>query len=63
MAMTPPRFERVRWNTSEENACSPQMADAARGLRLAAPSKVTAGPDAVQPLCATHLSRASWAHM
>src|SRR6478609_123811 len=54
MAMTPPRFERVRWNTFEENACSPQMDDAARGLRLAAPSKVTAGPDAVLPVAGVY---------
>ena len=54
MAMTPSRFERVRWNTFEENACSPELDEAARGLRLAAPERVTSGPDAVLPVAGVY---------
>ena len=54
MAMTPSRFERVRWDTFEENACSPEMDDAARGLRLAAPTRVTLGPDAPLPVAGAY---------
>ncbi len=54
MAMTPSRFERVRWNTFEENACSPPMAESARGLALAAPTRVTAGPDAMLPIAGVY---------
>ena len=50
MAMIPSRFERVRWETFEENDCTPEMDGPARGLRLAAPSRVTLGPDAPLPI-------------
>ena len=54
MAMIPSRFERVRWEMFEENDCSPEMDDAARGLRLAAPSRVTLGPDAPLPIAGVY---------
>lgn len=54
MAMIPSRFERVRWDTFEENACSPEMDEAARGLRLAAPARVTLGPDAPLPVAGAY---------
>ena len=54
MAMIPSRFERIQWNTFEENACSPAVDEAARGLRLAAPTRVSAGPDAVLPVAGVY---------
>jgi len=54
MAMTPSRFERVRWNTFEESACSPPLDEAARGLRLAAPTRVTLAPDGPLPIAGVY---------
>jgi hypothetical protein len=54
MAMTPPRFERVRWGTFEENACSPGLADDFRGLLLAAPERVTCSEDAILPVAGAY---------
>ena len=53
MTMSPTRFERVRWDSFEENQCSPPLARSFRGLVLAAPSRVSAGPDAVLPVAGT----------
>ena len=50
MPMTPSRFERVRWDSFEESACSPPLPRDFRGLALAAPARVSAGPDAVLPV-------------
>jgi hypothetical protein len=50
MSMSPARFERVRWDSFEENECSPALSRDFRGLVLAAPSRVSAGPDAVFPV-------------
>jgi hypothetical protein len=50
MAMSPSRFERVRWDSFEENACSPPLPGSFRGLVLAAPLLVSAGEDAILPV-------------
>jgi hypothetical protein len=54
MAMIPSRFERVTWNTFEENACSPELADAFRGLSLAAPERVTLSDQGPLPIAGAY---------
>lgn len=54
MAMSPARFERVTWNTFDENAVSPAMADDFRGLKLEAPTRVTLGADTPLPIAGAY---------
>lgn len=54
MAMIPSRFERVRWDTFQQNACSPTPADAQRGLFLAAPERVTLSADTPLPVAGAY---------
>lgn len=54
MAMNPPRFERVGWDTFEQNECSPPLPASFRGLLLAAPARISAGPRAVLPVAGAY---------
>ena len=54
MAMTPARFERVRWDSFEKNECSPLPSESARGLFLAAPTRVTSGEEAIFPVAGAY---------
>jgi hypothetical protein len=54
MAMSPGRFERVRWDSFEKNECSPPLPGSFRGLVLAAPVLVSAGEDAVLPIAGAY---------
>ncbi len=63
MSMTPARFERIAGDSFEASECSPPLEEGFRGLVLAAPSRVSAGDDAVLPVagayqvCARFLNR------
>ena len=53
-AKTPPDevFATIRLDTGDPCACTPELAEGERGIRLAAPSRVPVAKDVVVPLCA-----------
>lgn len=54
MSMTPSRFEQMAWDTFAPGACSPVLDEGFRGIALAAPTRVSAGEDAVFPVAGAY---------
>jgi hypothetical protein len=52
--MNPARFERVAWDTFEENACTPALPPGFRGIVLDGPRTVTLADDAPLPVAGVY---------
>jgi hypothetical protein len=54
MSMTPARFERIPLDSFAVSECSPPLDEGFRGLVLAAPSRVSAGDEAILPVAGAY---------
>lgn len=50
----PSTFQSIELDTFERSACSPELDDGFRGIRIAGPRSVTGNSDARLPLCGTY---------
>jgi hypothetical protein len=54
MPTTPAAFAKIELNTFDESACSPEVDEGLRGIRLAAPAQISLTEGAPLPLCGTY---------